>query len=67
MTAENEQALNEIIRKCFETNEIDKRAKLIQYLNNILPTELRIQLPSLITNSTINKILYTLEEKVRSF
>jgi hypothetical protein len=67
MTAENEQALNEIIRKCFETNEIDKRAKLIQYLNNILPTELRIQLPSFITNSTINKILYTLEEKVRSF
>ena len=67
MTAENEQALHEIIRKCFETNEIDKRAKLIQYLNNILPTELRIQLPSLITNSTINKILYTLEEKVRSF
>jgi hypothetical protein len=67
MTAENEQILNEIIRKCFETNEIDKRAKLIQYLNNILPTELRVQLPSLITNSAINKILYTLEEKVRSF
>jgi hypothetical protein len=67
MTAENEQVFNEIMRKCFETNEIEKRAKLIQYLNNILPTELRIQLPSLITNSTINKILYTLEEKVRSF
>ena len=67
MTVENDQVLSEIIRKCFETNEIDKRAKLIQDLNNVLPTELRIPLLSLITNSTINKILYTVEEKIRSF
>lgn len=64
MKLENGQILKQIIRKCFETNEIDKRAKLIQYINKILPADLKIQLPTLITNNNINKILYTLEERI---
>jgi hypothetical protein len=64
MKLEDRQILNQIIRKCLETNEIDKRAKLIQYLNKILPADLKIQLPTLITNNSINKIIYSLEERI---
>lgn len=64
MKLEDRQILNQIIRKCLETNEIDKRAKLIQHLNKILPADLKIQLPTLITNNSINKIIYSLEERI---
>ena len=64
MKLENRQTLNQIIRRCLETNEIYKRAKLIQYLNKILPADLKIQLPMLVTNNSINKILYSLEERI---
>ena len=46
-----------------DTKEIDKRAVLLQYLNNALPPEYKFQMPSFITNDWISNYLYSLEEK----
>jgi len=63
MILRNKPHLLEIIRECKKTYEIDKRTMLLQYLNNLLPSENKIQLPYLITNNWINNYLYSLEEK----
>ncbi len=55
--------LLKIMQECMEAKEIDKRATLLQYLNNLLPLEYRTQMPNLITNKWIDNYLYSLEEK----
>lgn len=63
MSLANKTELIEIIRKCMDTKEIDKRTLLLQYLNGHLPSEYKVQLPSFITNDWINYSLYMFEEK----
>lgn len=63
MILPNRADLLELIRKCQETKEIDKRAVMLQYLNRLLPLEYKIRLPYLITNNWIDNCLYSLEEK----
>lgn len=63
MILRNKAHLLEVIRECKEIQEINKRATLLQYLNDLLPLEYKIQMPSLITNTWINNYLYSLEEK----
>jgi hypothetical protein len=63
MALANKTELIEMIRKCMDTKEIDKRTLLLQYLNAHLPSEYKVQIPSLITNDWINHSLYLLEEK----
>lgn len=46
------------------TEEIEKRMELLQYLNDLLPTEYKVRLPAFITNDYIDKALYVLEEKL---
>jgi hypothetical protein len=46
-----------------DTEEVDKRMELLQSLNNMLPSEYKVQLPAFITNDYIDKVLYILEEK----
>jgi hypothetical protein len=46
-----------------ETEDINKRTELLQYLNGLLPSEYKVKLPSFITNDYIDKALYLLEEK----
>jgi hypothetical protein len=55
--------LIEIMRRCMDTEEVDKRMELLQYLNDLLPTEYKVRLPAFITNDYIDKALYILEEK----
>ena len=57
LALENKTFLMEIIKKCLEAKEIDKRTELMQNLNNLLALEYRIQLPSLITNDYLDKTL----------
>jgi len=64
MTLDVRTHFNEIMKKCMEIQEIDKHIELVQYLNNLLPTKYKFQIPSLITNDWINKRLYLLEEQV---
>ncbi len=63
MVTFNKKHVVEIIQKCLETKDIDKRTLLLQHLNNALPLEFRFELPAFITNNWINKNLYLLEEK----
>lgn len=56
--------LIEIIRKCLEIRDIDKRLELVHYLNKLLPLEYKFRLPPFVTNDWINKRLYSLEEKI---
>jgi len=51
------------MQECMEAKEIDKRATLLQYINDLLPLEYRTQMPNLITNKWIDNYLYSLEEK----
>lgn len=46
-----------------DTEEVDKRMDLLQYLNDLLPTKYKVQLPTFITNDYIDKALYVLEER----
>ena len=64
MALENKFDLIETIKKCNETEDIDKRVELIQQLNELLPLEYKFQLPSFITNDYINRRLDLLEEKI---
>ena len=64
MTLDVRMHLIKIMRKCMEIKEIDKRIELVQYLNNILPSKYKFQIPSFITNDWINNRLYSLEEEI---
>jgi hypothetical protein len=55
--------LIEIMKRCMDTEEVDKRMDLLQYLNDLLPTKYKVQLPTFITNDYIDKALYVLEER----
>jgi hypothetical protein len=47
-----------------EEHNTDNRIKMLERLNNSLPMEIRLQLPSLITNAYIRKALDIIEERV---
>jgi hypothetical protein len=51
------------MKRCMDTEEVDKRMDLLQYLNDLLPTKYKVQLPTFITNDYIDKALYVLEER----
>lgn len=56
--------LSYLIKSCLETEEIHKRIELIYAINNLVPLELQIKIPTLVTNNYINQQLYSLEEKL---
>lgn len=58
--------VGDLIRSCFETEEINKRIELVYAINNLIPIAFQIQMPSLITNNYIDQALYTLEERLSS-
>ena len=64
MSLQNKDILIELIKKCMESDDICNRAIMIQYLNRLLPSKYKIQLPSLITNDCIDRKLYLLEENI---
>jgi hypothetical protein len=62
MVLETRKYFIEIMKKCMELNDVERRIKLIQQLNRVLPAKYKFQLPSFITNDWIDKRLYALEE-----
>jgi len=58
------QELMSLISKCREIREVPKKTKLLEYINQLLPAELRIRLPSLITNDGIDNMLSWIEVKI---
>jgi hypothetical protein len=50
------------ISKIREEQNIDERVKLLEELNNLLPLERKLAVPSLITNDLISKVVNGIEE-----
>jgi hypothetical protein len=62
----NKIEVGDLIRTCFETEEINRRIELLYAINNLIPIPFQIQMPSLITNNYIDQALYALEERLSS-
>jgi hypothetical protein len=54
----------DIIRKCRELRDVGNKSMLLEYINQLLPVELRIKIPSLITNDGIDNLLSWIEVKI---
>ena len=50
--------------KCRDESDIGKRIAILESINCLLPTETKITIPSLITNSCIDNILSALEVRL---
>ena len=55
-----------MIRKCIYEENTDAKIKLFIRINNLLPKELRIESPTMITKDFIDKVLYGIEGKLES-
>lgn len=62
----NAKKVKLMIRKCIYEENTDAKIKLFIRINNILPKELRIESPTMITKDFIDKRLYSLEVKLES-
>lgn len=60
----NTSEILEIIRKCRELRDVGKKSMLLEYINQLLPVELRIKTPSLITDDGIDNLLSWIEVKI---
>lgn len=60
----NNLGLIDLVRRCIEIKEINKRIEMLQSINRLLPIGYEIRIPSFITNDYISKVLYALEEKL---
>jgi hypothetical protein len=47
-----------------QEKDIDKRVGMLHQLNELLPTNKKLQLPSLFTNAYIRKAIDTVEERL---
>ena len=49
---------------CREEKEIGKRCKLFNHIIYLVPSELRVSIPTIISHDCIDQFLSTLEEKI---
>ncbi len=60
----NTSEILDIISECRELRDVGKKSMLLEYINQLLPVELRIKIPSLITNDGIDNLLSWIEVKI---
>ncbi|HJU78559.1 MAG TPA: hypothetical protein VJ599_03220 [Nitrososphaeraceae archaeon] len=53
-----------LINMCREEKEIGKRCQLLNHINYLVPIELRVSIPSIISHDCIDQILTNMEEKI---
>jgi hypothetical protein len=63
MLKNSKQFIN-LINMCREEKEIGKRYQLLNHINYLVPSELRVTIPSIITHDCIDQILSSMEEKI---
>ena len=63
MSTRNSEILG-LISKCREMKDVVKKSSALQRINQLLPLESRVQLPSLITNDGIDNLLSWIEVKI---
>ena len=61
---QNARYLIGLADKCRDESEIGKRVAILESINCLLPTETKITIPSLITNSCIDNILSAIEVRL---
>jgi hypothetical protein len=62
----NVRNIKMMIKKCIYEENTDDKIKLFIRINNLLPKELRIESPTMITKDFIDKGLYLLEGKLEN-
>ena len=63
MLKNSKQFIN-LINMCREEKEIGKRYQLLNHINYLVPSELRVSVPSIISHDCIDQILSSMEEKI---
>jgi len=63
MSSRNSEILG-LISKCREMKDVVKKSSALQLINQLLPPESRVKLPSLITNDGIDNLLSWIEVKI---
>jgi hypothetical protein len=51
----------EYIEKCDREQNIDKKIQILRFINSVLPKEIQLTIPSLITDDYVESALYNLE------
>lgn len=49
---------------CREEKDIGKRCQILDYINYLVPGELRVSIPSIISHDCIDQIVSSMEEKI---
>lgn len=60
----NSKQLISLINMCREEKEIGKRCEILAYINYLVPLELRVSIPSIISHDCIDQIVSSMEEKI---
>jgi len=60
----NSKQLINLINVSREEKDIGKRWQLLKYINNLVPVEFRVSIPSIISHDCIDQILSAMEEKI---
>ena len=63
MLKNSKQFIN-LINMCREEKDIGKRYQLLNHINYLVPSELSVSIPSIITHDCIDQILSSMEEKI---
>jgi hypothetical protein len=49
------------IQKCSQEQNIDRKIQILRFINSLLPNEIQLRIPSLITDDYVESALYNLE------
>lgn len=64
MSDSRKEYVNNLIKLCLDTDEMNHKIELVNSINDALPYGFKIKIPSLITNNYIDQKLYSLEERL---
>ena len=60
----NSKQFINLINMCRQEKEIGKRYWILKHINYVVPSELRVTIPSIISHDCIDQFLSTMEEKI---
>jgi hypothetical protein len=60
----NSKQLISLINMCREEKDIGKRCQILDFINYLVPLELRVSIPSIISHDCIDQIVSSMEEKI---
>jgi hypothetical protein len=64
LSAQEAQHFDNILRsiqKCSQEQNIDRKIQILKFINSLLPDEIQLRIPSLITDDYVEYALYNLE------